>query len=98
MYFPDRTTEQLLDLVLQLASDLSATRARLRTLEMALGASVDAHQHSAAERAELDRDRDALLGRLLRIMTEDPGPEAPLRAQWQQALPPVSRSAGSSPG
>ncbi|MBO4205679.1 hypothetical protein [Micromonospora echinofusca] len=92
-YFGDPKVGKLLDLVLQLSTELHVTRQRLRVVEallvrgnlLAAGA-VDGFVAEQAEQLVLDRERDELLARLMRILTEH-GPAAhPLRDQWEAAL------------
>lgn len=85
-YFSHPELDRVVGLVMQLAAELHATRTRCRALEhllvregvLAAGA-VDAFTPEGPEEQDLAQERDALLARLLRIMTED-GPSAhPLR-------------------
>lgn len=88
-YFGDARFGKLFDLVLQLATDLHTTRQRLDAVEALLvradvvaEGAVDTFDPSDREKEILDRDRDALIGRLIRILTENGPAEHPLRDQW----------------
>jgi hypothetical protein len=92
-YFADPQVERLLDLVLQLTVELNAANQRQRVLELLLvsrgvldAGAVDGFQPDEAQRAELDRTRDELLGRWLRPIVETGSPAAPLRTEWFAAL------------
>ncbi|MBO4160382.1 MULTISPECIES: hypothetical protein [Micromonospora] len=92
-YFGDPRLGKLLDLVLQLSTELHVSRQRLRVLEQllvrrdVLGAGdVDGFTADDAEQLALARDRDQLLHRLMRILTEQGPAEHPLRDQWEAAL------------
>ncbi|BCJ62419.1 hypothetical protein [Micromonospora endophytica] len=92
-YFGDPRFGKLFDLVLQLSTELHVSRQRLRVLEAllvrreVLGAGdVDGFDPQADEQQVLDGERDALLARLMRILTEDGPAEHPLRSQWEAAL------------
>jgi hypothetical protein len=85
-YFGDARFGKLFDLVLQLATDLHVTRQRLRATEALLvragvvtDGAVDGFVPSPGEKEVLDRDRDELLRRLIRILTESGPAEHPLR-------------------
>jgi hypothetical protein len=84
---------KLLDLVLQLGTEVHIATQRVRALEMLLvrgqliePGAVDSFSPDVRESEELDLARDRLLERLLRIITEDGPAEHPLRAQWEAAL------------
>lgn len=92
-YFGDPRFGKLFDLVLQLASEQHVTRQRLRAMEALLvraGAigvdAVDGFDPSTREQEILDRERNDLLARLIRILTEDGPAEHPLRSQWEAAV------------
>jgi hypothetical protein len=92
-YFGSPHVSKLVDLVLQLATDLHVTSQRLRALELQLvregtlqAGQLDAFAPDAQEQQVLDRVRDELMGRLLRIITEAGPAEHPLRDQWQAEL------------
>lgn len=92
-YFRDRSTSRLVDLVLQLGTDLHVTSHRLRAMEALLvrkgvldAGELDGFVPNEEEGRLLDAQRDALLGRLVRILTEDGPAEHPLRDQWEAAL------------
>ncbi|WP_433533158.1 hypothetical protein ACQPYA_14745 [Micromonospora sp. CA-263727] len=92
-YFDDPRFGKLFDLVLQLSTELHVTRQRLLAVEAllvrrdVLGAGdVDGFEPSHDEQQLLGAERDALLARLMRILTEDGPAEHPLRDQWEAAL------------
>ena len=92
-YFGDPKVGKLLDLVLQLSTELHVTRQRVRVVEALLTRSgvltegaVDGFVSTEEEQRLLDRERDALLARLMRILTERGPAEHPLRDQWETAL------------
>lgn len=92
-YLGDRRLSKLLDLVLQLATEVHVGRQRTRALEALLVRSgvvaageLDAFRPTAEEAAVLDRERDAYTRRLVRIITEAGPAEHPLRDQWEDAL------------
>ncbi|WP_174535513.1 hypothetical protein [Micromonospora chalcea] len=92
-YFGDPKVGKLLDLVLQLSTELHVTRQRVRVVEALLTRSgvltegaVDGFVSTEEEQRVLDRERDALLARLMRILTEHGPAEHPLRDQWEAAL------------
>ncbi|RIV37625.1 hypothetical protein [Micromonospora radicis] len=92
-YFGDPRFGKLFDLVLQLSTELHVTRQRLRVVEALLvrrdlltAGEVDGFDPQADEAQLLDTERDALLVRLMRILTEDGPAEHPLRSQWEAAL------------
>lgn len=85
-YFAHPELDRIVGLVMQLAADLHVAQSRCRALEQLLvrqgivaAGAVDAFEPDEAEADDLEAARDALLARMLRIMTED-GPSAhPLR-------------------
>ena len=92
-YFGDPKVGKLLDLVLQLSTELHVTRQRVRVVEALLTRSgaltagaVDEFVSTEEEQQVLDRERDALLARLMRILTEHGPAEHPLGDQWEAAL------------
>ncbi|GEL21101.1 hypothetical protein PSU4_00550 [Pseudonocardia sulfidoxydans NBRC 16205] len=92
-YLGDRRISKLLDLVLQLATEVHVGRQRTRALEALLVRSgtltagdLDTFRATADEAATLDRERDAYTRRLVRIITESGPAEHPLREQWEDAL------------
>ncbi|KIR61486.1 MULTISPECIES: hypothetical protein [Micromonospora] len=92
-YFGDPRFGKLLDLVLQLSTELHVDRQRLRALEQLLvrrdvlgPGDLDGFTADADGQAVLDRERDLLLTRLMRILTEQGPAEHPLRDQWEAAL------------
>lgn len=92
-YFGDPRFGKLFDLVLQLGSELHVTRQRLLAVEALLvrrglltADEVDGFQAGPDERQVFDRERDELLARLMRILTERGPAEHPLRDQWEAAV------------
>jgi hypothetical protein len=92
-YFHDRAVGRLLDLALQLGSDLHVANQRLHALEALLvrrgvleRGELDAMRPDEDERQILDAQRDAMTARLIRIITESGPAEHPLRDQWESAL------------
>ncbi len=92
-YFKDRVDGKLFDLILQLGTDLHVATQRVHALEALLvrkgvleKGELDALRPTAEEREVLEARRDALIGRMLRIITEDGPAEHPLRDQWEAAL------------
>lgn len=92
-YLRDRQISKLLDLVLQLATEVHVSRQRQRALEALLvrhgvlqPGEVDEYRPSEAEAQVLDRERDGLTNRLIRIITEEGPAEHPLRRQWEDSL------------
>lgn len=92
-YFPDPQLDRMANLVWQLAQELSVTRARLLATEELLvaagvlpeGAVADYRPaEKAAER--LAADRNAMVDRLMRVLTEDDEHAVPLRAQFTEQL------------
>jgi hypothetical protein len=97
-YFGDPRIGKLFDLVLQLATELHVTSQRLRAVEALLVRdgvlgpdAVDGFVPSGDEQRILDHQRDELMARILRILTEAGPAEHPLRDQWESAL---ARKAG----
>lgn len=92
-YLGDPISSKLFDMVLQLATDLHVVSHRQRIMELALQAKgllsdedLEAFEPTDAQTVELDAAREARLGRILRIITED-GPAAfPLREQWESLV------------
>lgn len=98
-YFGDARFGKLFDLVLQLAAEVHVTRQRLHATEALLvraglveEGAVNGFDPSDREKEILDRDRDAMLGRLIRILTESGPAEHPLRDQWESLV--SGKSAG----
>ncbi|SHK98714.1 hypothetical protein SAMN05443637_115179 [Pseudonocardia thermophila] len=92
-YLRDRQVSKLLDLVLQLATEVHVSRQRERALEALLvrhgvlkAGEVDQFRPSEDEAQVLDREKNGLTNRLIRIITEDGPAEHPLRRQWEDAL------------
>jgi hypothetical protein len=92
-YFGDPRSGKLFDLVLQLGTELHVTRQRLLAVEKLLvragtieADAVDGFRPGPDEKQVFDRERDELLARLLRILTEDGPAEHPLRDQWEAAV------------
>jgi hypothetical protein len=92
-YLESPQTGKLLDLVLQLATDLHVASNRIRVLEAALvrtgtltEGQVDGFEPTAPEAEVLTSARDAMMGRLIRIITERGPAEHPLREQWEAQL------------
>lgn len=84
---------KLVDLVLQLGTEVHIATQRVRALEMLLvraqviePGAVDSFSPDGEEQRVLDTTRDQLLERLLRIITEDGPAEHPLREQWEATL------------
>lgn len=92
-YFGEPHISKLVDLILQLGSELHVTQQRVRVLQMQLErqgvlepGAVDYFIPDAQEQVALDRAREELLARLLRIMTERGPAEHPLREEWELRL------------
>ncbi|MEU0517636.1 hypothetical protein [Streptosporangium sp. NPDC006007] len=92
-YFRDRNAGRLFDLILQLSTDLHVADQRLHGLEALLvrrgvlaPGELDSLVPDEAERRVLDGRRDAMVGRLMRIITESGPAEHPLRDQWEAVL------------
>jgi hypothetical protein len=92
-YLDDPRISKLLDLTLQLATEVHVARHRERALEAVLvrhgvlaAGELDAFLPSADEAVVLDGERDRYTRRLVRIITEAGPAEHPLRSQWEDAL------------
>ncbi|GAA1866620.1 hypothetical protein GCM10009836_53780 [Pseudonocardia ailaonensis] len=92
-YLDDPRISKLLDLTLQLATEVHVARTRERALEAALvrhgvltEGELDTFRPSEQEAVVLDRERDRYTRRLVRIITEAGPAEHPLRSQWEDAL------------
>jgi hypothetical protein len=92
-YFGTPHVSKLVDLILQLGTEVHIATQRVRALEMLLvraqvvdPGAVDSFQPDTREQEVLDVARDQLLERLLRIITEDGPAEHPLREQWEATL------------
>jgi hypothetical protein len=92
-YFGTPHVSKLVDLILQLGTDLHVTGQRVRALEMLLvrngtltPGAVDTFEPDTREQVDLDTARDRLMERILRIITEDGPAEHPLRDQWEATL------------
>ena len=92
-YFESRQISTLVDLVLQMATDLHVVNARVRALEALLArqdtlpeGAVDTYRPSEDEAQRMDEVLTRFLGRLTRIIVEDGPAEHPLRSQWEDAL------------
>jgi hypothetical protein len=92
-YFGDPRIGKLFDLVLQMATELHVTGQRLRAIEALLvrdgvlsNDAVDAFVPAGEEQQVLDRQRDQLMARFLRILTESGPAEHPLRDRWEAEL------------
>jgi hypothetical protein len=92
-YFGIPHVSKLVDLILQLGTDLHVTGQRVRALEMLLvrngtltPGAVDTFEPDTREQVDLDTARDRLMERILRIITEDGPAEHPLRDQWEATL------------
>lgn len=92
-YFADFQVERLLDLVLQMTAELTASSQRQHALEILLArhgviepGAVDGFIPDASEQRELDGVRDAVLSRWLRVLTESGTHASPLRPEWFEAL------------
>ena len=86
VYLKPADLDRLAEVVLELAQQLHVERARRIALEQALAArglldaaSIDAASRTPAGRTEAQRQLDAALERIVRIMSASGGPEAPLR-------------------
>lgn len=84
---------KLFDITLQLATDLHVTSHRLRVLELILVSKgliektdIETFIPTDKQAIELDSAREALLGRILRIITENGPAEFPLRDQWESKI------------
>ena len=92
-YFGSPHVSKLVDLVLQLGTELHVTSQRVRALEMLLvrsgilaADSVDSFLPETREQQHLDAARDQLMARMMRIITESGPAEHPLRDQWEATL------------
>jgi hypothetical protein len=92
-YFGSPHVSKLVDLILQLSTELHVTSQRVRALEMLLvrngtlaAGAVDAFEPETREQEVLDSARDLLMERILRIITEAGPAEHPLREQWEATL------------
>lgn len=98
-YFGDARFGKLFDLVLQLANEVHVTRQRLHATEALLVRAgvlaedaVSGFEPSDREKDVLATERDALVARLIRILTESGPAEHPLRDQWESLV--SGKSAG----
>ncbi len=101
-FFDNPLVSKLFDLVLELGMDLHVASTRIHVLEMQLvrnGAlkpgGLDAFHPTQAEKVILDGNRDELMGRLMRIITEVGPAEQPLRKQWDEAIAKQTKVQGS---
>jgi len=92
-YLGDPVSSKLFDMILQLAADLHVVSHRLRVIQFALqekGVLTDAELENFVptdeQSLELDAAREARLGRILRIITEETVAEFPLREQWESII------------
>jgi hypothetical protein len=92
-YFGSPHVSKLVDLILQLSTELHITGQRVRALEMLLvrngvvePGAVDAFEPDTREQEILGAARDLLMERILRIITEAGPAEHPLREQWVARL------------
>ena len=92
-YFGTPHVSKLVDLILQLSTELHITGQRVRALEMLLvrngtlsPGAVDTFEPDTQEEENLGVARDRLMERLMRIITEDGPAEHPLRDQWESTL------------
>lgn len=92
-YFRDPQVGKLVDLVLQLATEVHVLNQRARALEALLArhgvlaaGEVDGFVPDRDEERVLGIQRDELIARLMRIITEAGPAEHPLRDQWESAL------------
>lgn len=92
-FFNNPNISKLLDLVLQLSAEVHMTSQRVRILQMQLerqgvleSVAIEQFVPDAAEQAALDAAREAMMARLMQIMTEAGPAEFPLREQWEQRL------------
>ncbi|MET7640741.1 hypothetical protein [Streptomyces sp. NPDC005438] len=88
-YFDDPRIGRLLDLVLQLSTEVHVVNQRLRATEALLvrqgvlaDGELDDFTPDPKERRVLDNQREALTGRLAAILSESGPAEHPLREQW----------------
>lgn len=101
-YFADPQLDRAVGLIMQLAADLHVTTQRAHALEQLLVANgvltegaLDAFQPDDAQRQRLVEVRDAAMGRLLRVLTEDGPAEHPLRDELPR-VPGHARGARGS--
>lgn len=87
-YFGSPHVSKLVDLVLQLGTELQVVSQRVRAMENLLirngtlqPGAVDTYRPDTREQVDLDAARDRLMDRILRIITEDGPAEHPLRQQ-----------------
>ncbi|OEU96538.1 hypothetical protein AN216_19845 [Streptomyces oceani] len=92
-YFDDPRIGRLLDLVLQLNTEVHVVNQRLRATEALLvrhgvltDGELDHFTPSAQEQRVLDDQREAVAGRLAAILAESGPAEHPLREQWTARL------------
>jgi hypothetical protein len=92
-YFGNREVGKLFDLLLQLATEVHVTNQRLHALEALLvrkdvltTGELDGFTPTSEEQQILDTQREELMGRLVRIITEAGPAEHPMRDQWEAAL------------
>lgn len=92
-WFGSPHVAKLVDLVLQLGTEVHVATQRIRALELLLvrdgvleAGAVDSFRPDTRDQEVLDTARDQLLERLLRIITEDGPAEHPLREQWDATL------------
>ncbi|MBQ0826488.1 hypothetical protein [Streptomyces tagetis] len=97
-YFRDRNIGKLFDLVLQSSTELHVTHQRLHAMEALLvrhgvltAGELDALEPTEEEQRVLDHQRDAVLARLVRVITESGPAEHPLRDQWESTLRETGR-------
>lgn len=92
-YLGPEETDTVVSLVWQLAQELHVTRQRLLVLEDVLAESgvlgtdaVEEHAPGSAARVRLAQDKERLLGRLVRVLTETDDHRAPMREQFLSQL------------
>ena len=92
-YLGPEETDTVVSLVWQLAQELHVTRQRLLVLEDVLAESgvlgtdaVEEHTPGSAARVRLAQDKERLLGRLVRVLTETDDHRAPMREQFLSQL------------
>ncbi|MEU5464206.1 hypothetical protein ACH4KU_19180 [Streptomyces althioticus] len=92
-YFRDRNIGKLFDLVLQVSNELHVTHQRLHAMEALLvrhgvlsAGELSALEPTEEEQRILDEQRDRVIARLMRIVTESGPAEHPLRDQWESTL------------
>ena len=91
-YFEDPQLDRAVGLVFQLASELHVTTQRLHALEALLTdagvleeGALDAFQPDETQADALGRVRDAMMARLLRVVTGDGPATHPLRDELMRA-------------